>query len=136
MRREINTYRESGQLSEVADASPHRLIQMLMEASLDRIAIAGGAMKAENQKLKGEQLGRAIAIITSLAELLDYEKGGDLAVQLGSLYDYMVRRLLEGSATNDPEMLAEVSALMRDVKSGWDAIPEQLRAQAGNSPNA
>ncbi|WPL18570.1 Flagellar protein FliS [Thiorhodovibrio winogradskyi] len=127
MRKEINSYRESGQLAEVLDADPHRLIQMLLDATLESIAVASGAMKASNYKLKGEQLGRAISIINNLAAILDYEKGGDLAAQLGSLYDYMIRRLLEGSAANDVEALAEVARLMREIKSGWDAVPEQLR---------
>ena len=39
----------------------------------------------------------------------------------------MGRRLLEGNARNDPDALDEVIRLLREVKSGWDAIPEMLR---------
>ncbi|MBK1722652.1 flagellar export chaperone FliS [Thiocystis violacea] len=127
MRREINSYRESGHFAEAAVADPHRLIQMLFEATLESIAVARGAIANGNLRAKGEQLGRAISIINGLAGMLDHEKGGELAGQLAALYDYMARRLLEGSAKNDAEALSEVARLLREIKSGWDAVPEQLR---------
>lgn len=127
MRREINQYRQAGPMAEAAVADPHRLIQMLFETALERIAVARGAMVNGNPKIKGEQLGKAISIIDALRDMLDHEKGGELAGNLSSLYEYMSRRLLQGTARNDPEALTEVSRLLREIKSGWDAVPDQLR---------
>ena len=127
MRRELNQYRQAGHLSEVAVADPHRLIQMLFETVLERIAVARGAMSQGNARLKGEKLSHAIAIIDGLRALLDHDKGPDLAAKLDSLYDYMTRRLLEANLRNDPDGLEEVTRLLREIKAGWDAIPEALR---------
>ncbi|NEX23512.1 flagellar export chaperone FliS [Thiorhodococcus mannitoliphagus] len=127
MRKEINQYRQAGHLAEAAVADPHRLIQMLYEGALERIAVARGAMVNGNPRIKGEQLGKAISIIEALADMLDQDKGGELASNLAALYEYMSRRLLQGSMRNDPEALTEVSRLLREIKSGWDAVPDQLR---------
>ncbi|GAB0149489.1 flagellar export chaperone FliS [Marichromatium gracile] len=126
MRKELNQYRQAGPLAEVAVASPHRLIQMLFEGAIERIAVARGAMTHGNLQTKGEQLSKAINIIESLRAALDQDKGGELAENLDALYSYMSRRLLEGNARNEPEALDEVSGLLRTIKSGWDEIPERL----------
>ena len=127
MRRELNQYRQAGHLAEVTVADPHRLIQMLFETALERIAVARGAMSQGNVRVKGERLSHAIAIIEGLRSSLDHGKGGDLAAKLDSLYEYMTRRLLEGNVRNDPEPLEEVARLLREIKSGWDGVPEALR---------
>ncbi|NVZ10294.1 flagellar export chaperone FliS [Allochromatium humboldtianum] len=127
MRRELNQYRQAGPIAEIAVADPHRLTQMLFEGALERIAVARGAMTQGNVPLKGQKIGQAMDIIGELRGALDLERGGELAANLDSLYDYMIRRLVAGNARNDPAALEEVSILLREVKAGWDAIPEQMR---------
>ena len=108
--------------SEVFEASPHRLIQMLMEGALERIAQARGAIARNAYAEKGELIGKAISIIGGLREPLDHTVGGELSQNLDSLYDYMISRLLEANREGDVARLDEVSSLLREVKSGWDAI--------------
>lgn len=127
MRKEIRQYRQAGHLAEAAIADPHRLIQMLFEGALERIAVARGAMVNGSIRVKGEQLGKAIAIIDALRAMLDHQQGGDLAANLDALYEYMNRRLLAGNLHNDPEALSEVIKLLREIKSGWDGVPDRLR---------
>ncbi|ADC62878.1 flagellar export chaperone FliS [Allochromatium vinosum] len=127
MRRELNQYRQAGPIAEIAVADPHRLTQMLFEGALERLAVARGAMAQGNAPLKGQKIGQAMEIIGELRGALDLERGGELAANLDSLYDYMIRRLVTGNARNAPEMLEEISILLREIKAGWDAIPEQMR---------
>lgn len=108
----------------VVDASPHRLIQMLMEGGLTRIAQARGAMERGQTALKGELIGKSIAIVAGLRESLDHQLGGELAGNLDSLYEYMIARLTEANISNEPAFLEDVAILLRDVKAGWDAIAE------------
>lgn len=49
-------------------------------------------------------------------------KGGEVAQNLDRVYEYMITRMLEANKSNDPTPLVEVSGLLREVKSGWDAI--------------
>ena len=123
----IDAYRHVGTQSAVMDATPHQLITMLMDGALDRIASAKGAMSRGETSAQGELLGKAISIIDGMRASLDPAKGGDIAVNLKDLYDYMERRRLEGGARADSDALDEVSRLLREVKSGWDDIPEVAR---------
>lgn len=111
--------------SEVMDASPHRLIQMLMEGGLARLAQARGAMERGDLSLKGDLLGKAIGIIGGLQDGLNKNAGGEIAENLDRLYDYMTTRLLEANLQNDTAIIEEVAGLLREIKSGWDAIAVQ-----------
>jgi flagellar protein FliS len=126
LRNALNQYKRVGVGASVEDATPHRLIQMLMEGALARIAAAQGHMGRGEVGPKGENVSLAISIIGGLQGCLDLERGGEVAANLDGLYDYMARRLLEGNAENDPAKLSEVHHLLAEVKAGWDAIPPEL----------
>jgi flagellar secretion chaperone FliS len=108
--------------AQVAEASPHRLIQMLMEGGLSKLAQARGAMERGQLAIKGELIGHAISIIGGLREGLDLAQGGEVASNLDRLYEYMVSRLLEANKTDSAVMLDEVTGMLREIKSSWDAI--------------
>lgn len=118
----MQQYQAVNTQAQAVAADPHRLIQMLMEGGLTRLAQARGAMEREQTALKGELISKAIGIIGGLRQGLDLEKGGEIAGNLDSLYDYMTRRLMDANVKNDPAILEEVSGLLREVKDGWDAI--------------
>ena len=118
----MRQYQSVNTQAKAVDASPHRLIQMLMEGGLSRLAQARGAMDRGQVAMKGELIGKAIAIVGGLREGLDLEKGGEVAANLDRLYEYMVTRLFEANLHNTVAPLEEVAVLLRNVKSGWDAI--------------
>lgn len=108
--------------AQVSEADPHRLIQMLMEGCLQRIAQAKGAMEHGNLGFKGELIGKAIGIVGGLRDSLDKDKGGEIAVNLDNLYAFMQQRLTQANLQNDPAMLDEVATTLREIKQGWDGI--------------
>ncbi len=108
--------------SQLAEDSPHRLIQMLMEGLLARINSAKGAMSHGDMEAKSLFISKAIGIVGGLNESLDIEQGGDLALNLRQLYDYMNFRLLQASHENSQEKLDEVAGLLREIKEAWEAI--------------
>lgn len=130
----LKEYSRVGVHSGIASATPHRLIQMLMEGALEKIAAAKGAMGRGDIPTKGAQISWAISIIDGLRMSLDMEAGGEIADNLNRLYDYMGRRLLEANLKNNAGYLDEVAGLLKEIKSAWDAIPLEIRnAHATNS---
>lgn len=118
----LKQYQTVNTQAQAMEASPHRLIQMLMEGGLTRLAQARGAMERDQTALKGELIGKTIGIIGGLREGLNLEQGGEVAANLDNLYEYMVARLLEANLKNEAAPLDEVAGLLRNVKTGWDAI--------------
>jgi flagellar protein FliS len=122
VRSALNQYSQNAVQAGIESASPHRLIQMLMEGALAKIAVARGHMERGEIRDKGEQIGCAISILEGLKASLDHEKGGDIARNLEDLYTYMERRLIESNRGNDMSLLDEVSDLLKQIKEAWDAI--------------
>lgn len=117
----IKEYQSVGTQTSIVDADPHRLVQLLFEGALTRIAKAKGHMEREEFDRKSGQINSAINIIGGLQESLNFD-AGDLAANLERLYDYMIRRLFEANIRNSSEMLDEVSALLLQIKTAWDDI--------------
>ena len=122
LRNALRQYSSVGVRSGVEDASPHRLIQMLLEGALARIAAAIGHLDRGDVAEKGRSIGLAISIIGGLQSSLDTDRGGDVAGNLDRLYEYTARRLLEANARNDRGALEEVHHLLSEVKGAWDSI--------------
>ena len=131
MHRGINQYQQVGAYSSAAYADPYRLVQLLMDGFLDRVAQARGAMERGEVAAKGELISKAISILDGLRSGLDHERGAEIAGNLEELYAYMQRRLVEANAQNEVQYLDEVASLMREIKSAWDAIPPEVRTREG-----
>jgi flagellar protein FliS len=118
----VRQYRESGVTSMLEDASPHRLIAMLYDGALERLALALSGMSHRNFQDKLRGIDSTQAILDHLRSVLDYKAGGDIAMRLAALYDYMMRRLIHAKLHDDMEAVKEVMELLRTIKFSWDAI--------------
>ncbi|ABA73273.1 MULTISPECIES: flagellar export chaperone FliS [Pseudomonas] len=118
----LRQYQKVGAQAQTSEASPHRLVQMLMEGGLDRIAQAKGAIERKDIAAKCTAISKAIGIVSGLREGLDLEKSADTLADLDGLYIYMMKRLAEANIDSDPRILDEVAGLLSTVKEGWDAI--------------
>ncbi len=125
-------YSQVGLQTEVMEADPHKLIQLLLEGALTRLAMAKKFIEEKKYESRNEKIGSAIDIICALQESLDHERGGDISSNLERLYDYMTRRLFDANRLNDQEPVNEVMSLLLEVKAGWEGIREgyvELKSQ-------
>ena len=125
----LAAYRSTSVHTGVAASDPHRLIVMLMDGALERIATARGLMKNGGGAEKGPLLHRAVAIIDELRNSLNFKAGGAIATNLDALYVYMCQRIMQANAQNKPEWLDEVSRLLGEIRSAWLQISAQGRVQ-------
>lgn len=133
----LQQYQRVNTQTSITDADPHRLIQLLINGTLERVNMAKAQMQANNVEGKGRLIGKAIEIINGLRGFLDIEKGQDLAQRLDNLYEYMTYTLVQANLKNDPEKLDEVSYLLRQVKEAWDGIREEsLELLSGDQATA
>ncbi len=115
-------YRTVGAYGNLAEASPHRVVQVMLDTTLSRIVEANGHLERGEVAAKGEKIGKALAIIEALMLGLDKDRGGELAQNLERLYDYASRTLLKANLENRSDLLKEVTSLLREIKLGWDGI--------------
>lgn len=124
----LSSYRSMTAYGGLADASPHQVIQLMLDGALARIAEASGHLQRGEVAAKGEKIGKALRIIEALMLGLDTERGGEIAGNLERVYDYASRTLLKANLENDAGLLEEVSSLLREIKLGWDGIAGTVRA--------
>lgn len=118
----MNAYRATDASARVATASPHRLVQLMLESAIDRLAAARGHIERGRIAEKGESLSRALSIIDTLNASLDMDQGGAIAGNLRRIYEYSIRRLTEANIQADARIVVEVQGLLREIKAGWDEI--------------
>lgn len=130
----LKAYNNVGVETIVDSADSHKLISMLYQGALLAIANAKNSMLRKDIPTKGKSITHAIRIIgEGLQASLDKNVGGKLALDLDALYDYMILRLVEANAKNDPAILDEVTGLLTEIKEAWDGIRP---AGAAASPSA
>lgn len=121
----LNQYKSVDLSTAVESASPHELISMLFKGALEALAKAKGAIERKDVELRVQQINKASSIIVNLKGSLDFEQGGEVAENLDSLYDYMVRTLMQANRENSAEKVTEVAGLLSEVFQGWAAIPAE-----------
>ena len=122
-RNAVNAYASVRTETGVMAADPHQLVQMLFEGALIALSDARRHMANNTTAAKGAAVSKAIAIIRDgLKASLDVEAGGELAQRLSALYDYMGTRLLVANLHNSPQLIAEVSSLLSQLRDAWEQI--------------
>jgi flagellar protein FliS len=119
----------------MAGADPHRLVLMLMDGIMDRMAIARGCIERGDIARKAKLLHSCVTLLTELRGSLNIAQGGALARNLSELYEYMMRQLLRANAEGNVECIKEVSSLLGEVRGAWQAIGPEVH-QAGAAGGA
>ena len=99
----------------VAMADNIQLIQMLFDGLTESLASAKGHIMNNSIEEKSKSISRAGRIVVGLQGALDFERGGELAQNLGALYDYCIHRLILSNARNDDAMMQEVMRLIEPI---------------------
>jgi flagellar secretion chaperone FliS len=126
----LATYHSVSVRGGVDGADPHGLVLMLMDAALQRIALARGCIERGEIARKAKLLHSSVTIVAELRGCLKMAEGGALAQNLSDLYGYMMHRLLLGNVNSDIACLTEVSGLMGNIREAWFAIAAQVRKPA------
>jgi flagellar secretion chaperone FliS len=123
----LNQYAQTSVLTGIENATPHRMVQMLYDGVLDRIAQAKGLMLRKDFEKKSKTINNIIEIISHLQQSLDLDTGGEVAQNLYALYGYMLQQVFKASRHNDPALLDEVTSLMKNISQAWDGMPENFK---------
>lgn len=124
MRSAIKMYNHMNAQTQLTDASPHKVIQLLMAGAIDRLIKVSAMMENETGGYH-DMLSNSIDIILALNSALDMDKGGEISENLNALYDYMQFQLVQANIERDHKKVDEVIELIKTIKDGWDQISDQ-----------
>ena len=116
----VRSYADIGLETQVLGASPERLITLLYLGARAAIGQARIHMQEGRIADRGAAISKAIKIVDEgLKTGLNMEAGGDIAVNLARLYDYIVRTLLMANLKADAEQLDIADRLLADLAEAW-----------------
>jgi flagellar protein FliS len=114
----VSTY-QSRQLN---GASPALLVAMMIEKAIASLKEAIRAIEAKDVQARWQANNRASEIINHLWLTLDTEAGGEIADNLGKLYEFMMNHLLKVDLRNDPKPAEEVIELLEPLLQSWRTL--------------
>ena len=128
--RALNAYAAIGIETGVEAADPHRLVMMLFEGAMIAVSDARRHLADRHVAPRGAAVSKAIMIIENgLKASLDMNSGGELAVHLSSLYDYMRNQLVAANLQSSDKNLEEVHRLLGELKDAWAQIGKPSSAR-------
>lgn len=126
MTRPVDAYRKT----QAETIDPVRLIVMCYEAIIKDLQEAKKHHIERNIEASYDRVRHAQDVITELLVGLDYEQGGEIAVNLGRIYNFVLRQLIAVNTRTAPEYYDPLIKIMSDLKDAWDQIArQQLQAQ-------
>ena len=105
--------------TQVATATPEKLLIMLYNGALQRCLAARRAMTEGNREAVHHSLVKAQAIVTEMSASLDLERGGELAEGLERIYDYIYRTLVQANLSQDAHPVEECENLLQVLLESW-----------------
>ena len=113
----INSEREAV----VESDDPHALVAVLFDELLKSMNIFFQNLdkKQANLESRSKHLSRSLSLIYALQKSLDFEKGGDLALNLYRLYEYSRLKIIDSSKTGAAEDLEVAIKSLEEISGAW-----------------
>ena len=110
--------------SQVANSEndPLQQIVMLYDGAIKFLRLAGENIESRDIPQKATHVNRALDILNYLQGILDFERGGQVAATLDSLYTLVSMKILRASATLDAPGMRAAAELLVPVRDSWTVI--------------
>jgi flagellar protein FliS len=103
-------------------ANPMRLVLMCYEAAISNLKLAQDSYIAKEYETKGRALKKTLDIIHELNASLDMNKGAEIALNLRSLYTFMIKALTEADLKRDLAIFGKVIRMLEELETEWKEV--------------
>ncbi len=100
---------------QIKTASPGKLLLMLYQGAVKFMKLAKKNIKEGKIEASHKNIIKAQNIILELQSTLNKEQGGQIAVQLESLYDFIYRELIQANLNKNTKHLDNVIPLVEEL---------------------
>ena len=106
----------------VEGATAHGLISIMFDQLMAAIDTMAAAQRSGNRAKMIELQAKACTILIGLETSLDYEKGGELAINLALVYREGRRLLRQGCNASDPQVISQARDMLFEIVDAWRQI--------------
>ena len=116
----MNPYHKYQEI-QVKTADQGKLILMMYDGAIIFLQQAKEFSRDKDYVAKSEKITRTQDILFELMAALNME-AGSIAINLKSLYTYMVKRLFDANFKNDLHAIEESIKIMSELRESWEKI--------------
>jgi flagellar secretion chaperone FliS len=130
----MDAYKET----HIKTASGGKLILMIYNEAVRQLDFALESITDNSNKLENasNSIIKTQDLITELIVSLDFEKGGEIANSLFSLYMYFNKQLMEANMNKDVDILKNIKTYLIDLKSAWTQVVATSGMDTGHDGRA
>lgn len=107
---------------QIKTATPGKLLLMLYQGAVKFMKLAKKNIKAGEIEASHKNIIKAQNIILELQSTLNKEQGGEIALRLENLYDYIYRELIQANLNKNTSHLDNVIPLVEELFSSYREI--------------
>src|SRR5262245_14576280 len=111
-------------------ADPARIVVLLYDGAIRFLVQAREGLDKGDAAVFAYRLSRAHAIIAELSGALDREGSGELGLNLGRLYDFMLLHLTQGLVAKSRAHVSAVLDVLQELRDGFEAAVRANRNAA------
>lgn len=112
---QVASYREM----EILSASPERLVVLLFDHLVIHLQRVRIALDNNDFNLRTVSLGKTRGIVSELLSTLDFDKGGRIAKDLGSLYTFLLAEMAEIGLHRDARKVERLMQIAETLRAGF-----------------
>lgn len=126
-----NSYSNHYRNNQILTASQEQILLLLYDGAIRFCRQAIAACEAGNDAEKQGRIGKTYAIVDEFSKSLNHDIGGDIAIDLERLYDFMLRQLNEARREDSCDKLRVVENLLIDLRATWGEAVEINKKEQG-----
>jgi len=126
-----NNYSNQYRNNQILTASQEQILLLLYDGAIRFCRQAIAACEAGDHQEKQGRISKTYAIIDEFSNSLNHDIGGEIAIDLERLYDFMMRQLNEARRDETSDKLKVVENLLLDLRSTWGEAVEINKREQG-----
>lgn len=111
----------------VGTTNPVDLVIMLYDGAIEFLDKAATGIKMKNVQIKLKYIAKTLAIIQELDGALNFDAGGEVAVNLRNLYSFIMVELVKANLEHDADTLVHISEMLKNLRGGWAQIRDSAQ---------
>jgi len=116
--------------TEITTADKGRLIVLLYEGAITFLVRAKDALEKQDYEAKCNFINRAQDIITELNSSLNMSDGGEVAINLRQLYNFISEHLVKAKIKEEARLIDQVVEMLSSLLEAWRQVVVSREAQS------
>ncbi|MBC7358518.1 MAG: flagellar export chaperone FliS [Desulfacinum sp.] len=118
----LNRAQDAYRKTNVATADTASLVLMCYEATIEDLRKAKEYHASHRMDAAYERIRHGQDVITELLVGLDFERGGEIAVNLSRIYNYLLRELIGINSMKSPDVYNGLIDILEDLREAWQEV--------------